>query len=115
DEVFATLQSTFGAYYVNDFNLLGRVYRVQMQSDAEYRTHAEDLRHVYVRSSEGRPIPITALGETSLVTGPDLVERFNIYPAARLLGAPAPGYSSGQALAVMDQLAREHLPEGYTL
>src|SRR5690606_24638793 len=63
DEVFETLQSTFGAYYINDFNLLGRVYRVQMQSDAQYRTYAEDLRHVYVRSKEGRPIPITALGE----------------------------------------------------
>ncbi|MCK9506412.1 MAG: multidrug efflux RND transporter permease subunit [Porticoccaceae bacterium] len=115
DEIFATLQSTFGAYYVNDFNLLGRVYRVQMQSDAQYRTHAEDLRHVYVRSKNGRPIPITALGETYLVTGPDMVERFNIYPAARLLGGPAPGYSSGQALAVMEELAHEHLPAGYTL
>ncbi|MFA5496315.1 MAG: efflux RND transporter permease subunit, partial [Porticoccaceae bacterium] len=115
DEVFETLQSTFGAYYINDFNLLGRVYRVQMQSDAQYRTYAEDLRHVYVRSKEGRPIPITALGEMHLVTGPDMVERFNIYPAARLLGGPAPGYSSGQALAVMEELAREHLPAGYTL
>ncbi|MFA5630501.1 MAG: multidrug efflux RND transporter permease subunit [Porticoccaceae bacterium] len=115
DEIFATLQSTFSAYYINDFNLLGRVYRVQMQSDAQYRTHVEDLRHVYVRSKEGRPIPITALGEVRLVTGPDLVERFNIYPAARLLGGPAPGYSSGQALAVMDELAQEHLPAGYTL
>ncbi len=115
DEVFATLQSTFGAYYVNDFNLLGRVYRVQMQSEAEFRAHPEDLRHVFVRSQSGRPIPITALGEVKMETGPDMVERFNAFPAARLLGAPAPGYSSGQALAVMDELAAANLPEGYTL
>jgi HAE1 family hydrophobic/amphiphilic exporter-1/multidrug efflux pump len=114
-DVFATLQSTFGAYYVNDFNMLGRVYRVQMQSDASYRAHVEDLRHVYVRSVSGTPIPITALGEIRRVTGPDMVERFNVFPAARVLGAPAPGYSSGQALEVMEQLAAEHLPEGYTL
>jgi hydrophobe/amphiphile efflux-1 (HAE1) family protein len=115
DDIFATLQATFGAYYVNDFNMLGRVYRVQMQSDAQYRTHPEDLRHVYVRSRTGKPIPITALADIKMVTGPDLVERFNAYPAARILGAPAPGYSSGQALKVMEELAQEHLPEGYTL
>ena len=115
NEIFDTLQSTFGAYYVNDFNLLGRVYRVQMQSDAAYRAYTEDLRHVYVRSESGAPIPIQALADTQIVTGPDIVERFNAFPAARLLGAPAPGYSSGQALAVMEELAREHLPEGYTL
>jgi len=115
DDIFSTLQSTFGAYYVNDFNFEGRVYRVQMQSDARYRAHAEDLRHVFVRSQQGRPIPLTALGDSQIVTGPDAVEHFNGFPAARLLGGPAPGYSSGQALAVMEQLAREHLPEGYTL
>jgi HAE1 family hydrophobic/amphiphilic exporter-1/multidrug efflux pump len=115
DEIFATLQSTFGAYYVNDFNMLGRVYRVQLQADAEYRAHAEDLRHVYVRSESGRPIPVTALGRLEQVTGPDMVERFNVFPAARILGAPAPGYSSGQAIAAMEALAREQLPEGYAL
>ena len=115
DEIFATMQSTTGAYYINDFNLLGRVYKVQMQAEGEYRAHAENLRDIYVRSRDGRPVPITALGTLSLVTGPDIVERFNVLPAARLLGAPAPGYSSGQALEVMDQLARDALPEGYTL
>jgi hydrophobe/amphiphile efflux-1 (HAE1) family protein len=115
DEVFEILQSTFGAYYVNDFNMLGRVYQVQIQSDAQYRTHLEDLGHVYLRSKTGRPIPLTAVSTTEIITGPDIVERFNVFPAARIMGAPAPGYSSGQALEIMEQLAREHLPEGYTL
>ncbi|MDD5177252.1 MAG: multidrug efflux RND transporter permease subunit [Sterolibacterium sp.] len=115
DDIFSTLQSTFGAYYVNDFNLGGRVYRVQMQSDASYRAHIEDLRHVFVRSQLGKPIPLSALGESRVVTGADVVEHFNALPAARLIGAPAPGYSSGQALAVMEEIARESLPEGYSL
>ena len=115
DDVFSTLQSTFGAYYVNDFNLNGRVYRVQMQSDANYRAHIEDLRHVFVRSQLGKPIPLTALGEAHVVTDADVVEHFNGLPASRIIGAPAPGYSSGQALAVMEQIAKESLPEGYDL
>ena len=115
DDIFSTLQSTFGAYYVNDFNLGGRVYRVQMQSDASYRAHADDLRHVFVRSQLGKPIPLTALGDAQVVTGADVVEHFNGLPAARIIGAPSPGYSSGQALATMEQLAHENLPDGYTL
>ncbi len=115
DEVFDILQSTFGAYYVNDFNMLGRVYQVQMQSDARHRTHLKDLSHVYMRSKNGRPIPLTAIASAKIITGPDIVERFNVFPAARIMGAPSPGYSSGQALELMEQLARENLPEGYTL
>ncbi len=115
DDVFMTLQSTFGAYYINDFNLDGRVYRVQMQADAHYRTRVEDLRNVYVRGRGGEPIPITALGDPKLVTGPDIVERFNVYPAARLLGGPAPGYSSGQALKAIEEVAAQTLPDNYTL
>ena len=115
DDVFTALQTTFGAYYVNDFNFNGRVYRVLLQSDAPYRATVSDLRHVFVRGRQGDPIPLTAIAEARVVTGPDVVERFNAFPAARILGAPAPGYSSGQALAVMEQLAREVLPEGYTL
>ncbi|MGE0385300.1 MAG: efflux RND transporter permease subunit [Gammaproteobacteria bacterium] len=115
DAVFATLQSTFGAYYVNDFNLNGRVYRVQMQSEARFRAHPEDLRHAFVRSRDGRPIPVTAVAQTRMTTGPDAVERYNVFPAARILGGPAPGYSSGQALAAMEEIAAQVLPEGYTL
>lgn len=115
DEIFTTMQATTGSYYINDFNLLGRVYKVQMQAEGEYRAHAEDLGNIYVRSRDGKPIPITALGTVSLVTGPDLVERFNVLPAARLLGGPAQGYSSGEALEAIEEVARASLPEGYTL
>ena len=115
DEAYTTLQSTFSSYYVNDFNMKGRIYRVQMQADAPYRTHVEDLRNVLIRTRDGGAMPITALGEPRLITGPDVVERFNVYPAARIIGAPAPGYSSGQALRIMEELAEQELPEGYTL
>jgi len=115
DDVNLTLQSTFGALYVNDFNRGGRVYRVQLQSEGEYRAHPEDLRDVYVRSSNGSMLPLTALATFKETTGPDVLERFNLFPSARLFGAPAPGYSSGQALAAMEELAATTLPEGYGL
>ncbi|HET7131941.1 MAG TPA: efflux RND transporter permease subunit, partial [Gammaproteobacteria bacterium] len=115
DDVNVALQSTFGAFYVNDFNRDGRVYRVQMQSDAQFREYPEDLREVSVRSKDGAMIPLTAIAAVNETTGPDLVERFNLFPSARLFGGPAPGYSSGQGLAVMEELAAQVLPEGYTL
>jgi HAE1 family hydrophobic/amphiphilic exporter-1/multidrug efflux pump len=115
DDVNVTLQSTFGAFYVNDFNRDGRVYRVQMQSDAKFRAHPEDLRSVSVRSADGAMIPLTAIATVEQVTGPDFIERFNLFPSARLSGEPAPGYSSGQGLAAMEEVAAEVLPDGYTL
>jgi HAE1 family hydrophobic/amphiphilic exporter-1/multidrug efflux pump len=115
DDVNVTLQSTFGALYVNDFNRDGRVFRVQLQSEAKYRAHPEAIRDVYVRSSTGAMLPLTAIASVAEVTGPDIIERFNLFPAARLSGGPAPGYSSGQALAVMEELAEEYLPDDYTL
>jgi multidrug efflux pump len=115
DDVNVTLQSTFGALYVNDFNREGRVYRVQMQSDANFRAHPEDLREVSVRSADGAMIPLTAIATVQQVTGPDFLERFNLFPSARLFGDPAQGYSSGQALAAMEEEAARVLPDGYTL
>ncbi len=115
DDVNVTLQSTFGAFYVNDFNREGRVYRVQMQSDAKYRAHPEDLRDVSVRSVDGAMIPLTAIAAVEQVTGPDFIERFNLFPSARLSGEPARGFSSGQGLAAMEEVAAEVLPDGYTL
>ena len=115
NDVNVTLQSTFGAFYVNDFNRQGRVYRVQMQSDAKFRAHPEDIRDVSVRSADGAMIPLTAIATVNQITGPDFIERFNLFPSARLSGDPAPGYSSGQALAAMEEVAAEVLPDGYTL
>ncbi len=115
DDVNTTLQATFGAFYVNDFNRDGRVYRVQMQSEADYRAHPEDLRDVYVRSQSGTMVPLTALANMKEVTGPDVIERFNLFPSARLFGEPKQGYSSGQALKAMEEVAAKTLPDGYQL
>lgn len=115
NRVFETMQSTFGAYYVNDFNKLGRTFRVQLQSEGEYRKTPDDLKNVYVRSENGKMIPLTALVNIRQETGPDVLERFNVFPAAKVMGSPAPGYSSGQALEVMEELAHKYLPESYTL
>ena len=113
--IFQTMQSSFGTMYVNDFTLFGRTYRVNMSSEAEFREKPEDLRHVFVRSSNGEMIPLDTLLTVTRVVGPDLVERFNVFPAAKILGSPAPGYSSGQALDMMEQLTRETLGEDYTV
>jgi HAE1 family hydrophobic/amphiphilic exporter-1/multidrug efflux pump len=114
-DVNVTLQSTFGAYYVNDFNRDGRVYRVQMQSDARFRAHPENLREISVRAAGGAMIPLTAIATVQQITGPDFIERFNLFPSARLSGGPAAGFSSGQALEVMEEIAARELPAGYTL
>ena len=114
-EVFETLQSTFGALYVNDFNRAGRVFRVHLQSEAEFRAHPDDIRDVYVRTGSGELIPLTTLVTIREVTGPEIIERYNVFPSAKILGGPAPGYSSGQALEIMEQLAKETLPDGYAL
>jgi HAE1 family hydrophobic/amphiphilic exporter-1/multidrug efflux pump len=114
-EVFETLQSTFGALYVNDFNRVGRVFRVHLQSEAEFRAHPDDIRNVYVRTGGGELIPLTTLVTIREMTGAEIIERYNVFPSAKILGGPAPGYSSGQALEVMERLARETLPDGYAL
>lgn len=113
--IFSAMQSTFGSYYVNDFTYAGRVFKVSMSSESQFREKPEDLKQVFVRTAEGKMIPLSTLITTKRILGPDLVDRFNIYPAAKLLGGPAPGYSSGQAIAVMEQVAAEVLPEDYTL
>ncbi|MDE1713973.1 multidrug efflux RND transporter permease subunit, partial (plasmid) [Chromobacterium amazonense] len=115
NSVFDTMQSTFGALYVNDFNKFGRTFRVQLQSEAPFRTKVDDLRNVYVRSQTGQMIPLTALVNIRQTTGPEILERFNVFPASKVVGGPAPGYSSGQALAALEEVAKETLPEGYTL
>ena len=115
NEVFETLQSTFGALYVNDFNRSGRVFQVQLQSEPRFRAYPEDIRDVYVRSGSGDLVPLTALATVREVTGPEVIERFNVFTAAKIMGSAAPGYSSGDALTLVEQLAEEHLPAGYSL
>lgn len=114
-DVFATMQSTFGSLYVNDFTLYGRSFRVNIQSEEEFRRTPEDLRKVSVRSASGDLVPLDALVSVERIIGPDLIERFNAFPAIKLMGGPAPGYSSGQALAAMEEIAAEVFDAGYTL
>lgn len=115
DDVFTTLQSTFGSYYVNDFNLYGRTFKVSMQSESEFRETPNDLRNVFVRSSNGDLIPISSLVTFERIIGPDILERFNLFPAAKLMGDAASGYSSGDALKAIEEVANQVLPDGYTV
>ena len=115
NEVFTIMQSTFGSLYVNDFTLFGRSYRVNLQSESEFRRSPEDLRHVFVRSNDGNLVPLDALLNVKRTMGPDLVERFNVFPAAKILGEPAPGYSSAQAIAAMQAVSQEVLDNNYSL
>ncbi len=114
-DVFDAMQATFGALYVNDFNKLGRTFKVQLQSEAEFRARPEDLRKVFVRSNRGEMIPLTALVKIEQTVGAEVVERYNVFPAAKLIGNPAPGYSSGQALSAMEEVAAQVLGEDYAL
>ncbi len=107
--VFDTMQATFGQVYVNDFNQFGRTYRVQVQAEADYRAHPDDIRNVFVRSAEGQMIPLNSLVSVRETVGPELVERFNVFEAAKIMAQPAPGVSSGQAIAALEQLAAQTL------
>ena len=113
--IFETMQSTFGSLYVNDFTLLGRNYRVSLQSEADFREKPDDLRFVYVKATNGSMIPLDTLLNVKRVIGPDLLERYNAFTSAKVSGNPAPGYSSGQALTAMQEVASATLPEGYDI
>ncbi len=115
DMLFTTMQSTFGAYYINDFNKSGRTFKVMMQSEAAFRGMPDNLREVFVRSSSEQMIPLSSLVRLVPIVGTDLVERFNVFPAGKIVGAPAPGFSSGQALQALEELSLKILPDDYTL
>ncbi|MGY2374308.1 efflux RND transporter permease subunit [Pseudomonas sp. SDO524_S393] len=112
--VLNTLQAFLGSYYVNDFNFLGRVYQVRMQADSPFRDRPEDIGQLHVRSTTGAMIPIASLARISQTYGPDQVVRYNGFTAADVSGGPAPGYSSGQAMAAIERIASETLPAGMT-
>ncbi|BCP51436.1 multidrug efflux RND transporter permease subunit [Kaistia sp. 32K] len=113
--IFATMQATFGSLYVNDFTLYGRNFQVKLQSEANFREKPSDLSQVFVRSDSGSMIPLDTLVTVDRTIGPDLLERFNNFPAAKVMGNPAPGYSSGQALAAIREVAATALPANYTV
>jgi len=107
DQIFTTMQSTFGGLYVNDFTLQGRNWQVTLQSEGEFRSHPDDLRKVFVRSSYGEMIPLSSLVELERVSGPDILNRFNVYPAAKLLADPTPGHTTGEALTALQEVANQ--------
>jgi hydrophobe/amphiphile efflux-1 (HAE1) family protein len=112
DEVFSTLQALFGSLYINDFSKFGRVYRVQLQAEPEFRSSPQDLTRVYVRSARGAMVPLSSVLTTNDVAGPTVVSRFNGFPAVQIAGAPGAGFSTGDTLRVVRELGAD-LPEGY--
>jgi len=115
-DVFDAMQSTFGVLYVNDFNMAGRTYRVQVQSEGQFRAAPDQIGNVYVRSTTtGQMIPLRALLRVSEDVGPEQVDRFNGFLAAKVLGSGKAGVSSGQAIEAVERVAAANLPPGYTL
>jgi multidrug efflux pump len=111
-DVFDTMQINLGSLYVNDFNRFGRTYRVVVQADAPYRSRAEDIGQLKTRNAKGELVPLGSLMRVEQSFGPDRAIRYNAFPSADLNGAAAPGFSSGQAQAAIERIARETLPRG---
>ena len=109
-DVYQTLQAYLGGLYLNQFNRFGRQWRVFLQSEGEMRRSERDIGNYYVRNNEGEMVPLSALVTTRSITGPEYTNRFNLYRSAQVRGAAAPGYSSGQAMTALEEVAREVLP-----
>ena len=114
-DIYATLQSTMGSLYVNDFNRSGRTYRVQLQAEPEYRMQPEDLGDVYVRSNTGAMVPLSALSKITNIVGAEQLERYNGLLSAKVLVSGAPCVSSGEAIALTEKIAEETQPDGYQI
>ncbi|MDE5703123.1 multidrug efflux RND transporter permease subunit [uncultured Bacteroides sp.] len=110
-DVFSTMKAYTGSVYVNDFNMFNRIYRVYIQAEASYREHKENINLFFVRGTGNVMIPLTSLGTTSYTTGPGSIKRFNMFNSTVIRGGAAEGYSSGQAMEVIERVAREHLPD----
>ena len=113
-DIFSALQTSMGGTYVNDFNLFGRVWQVKVQADASDRSRVSDVYRVRLRTKDGDLVPLQAVANIELVTAPSSVIRYNNLRSVTLNGSPAPGYSTGQAIAAMEELAKKTLPAGYT-
>jgi hydrophobe/amphiphile efflux-1 (HAE1) family protein len=112
DDVNGTLQAQMGSLYVNDFNKFGRVYQVRLQADAPYRATPEDLWRLYVRNARGESVPLSTIADARATIGPETLTRYNLFRSAAVSGSAAPGYSSGEAIAALERVARETLPPG---
>jgi hydrophobe/amphiphile efflux-1 (HAE1) family protein len=114
EQVFSTLEVYVGSAFVNDFNLLGRTYRVTAQADGKFRQDIPNIADLKARNAAGKMVPIGAVTNFRDITGPYRVPRYNLYPAAEVQGNTLPGYSTGYALATMEKLAAQHLPDGFS-
>jgi len=114
DEVFNTLAATLGSYYVNDFNKYGRTWQVLMSAEPAFRKRPEDIARLWVRSTSGQMIPVSAIASVKYSAGPETLDRFNNLPAVKLFGQAAPGVSSGQAIAEVERIAQQVLPPDFS-
>ncbi len=119
NDIFATLNSTIGKYYINDFNMFGQTYKVNIRAKSEYRAGAENLSSIFVRSNTGEMVPLTSVLKLERYTGAASVDRFNLYPAAKLSGVANMGYTSGEALkaledSVFEALSKQEYSLGYS-
>ena len=105
-DIFSTMKAYLGSVYVNDFNMFNRIYRVYIQAEAPYRATRDNLDLFFVRSKDGAMVPLTALGTTQYTTGPGTIKRFNMFTTASINAVAAPGYSTGEAMAAMERIAR---------
>lgn len=111
--IFGTLQAYLGSAYVNDFSYQNRSYQVRIQADANYRARKDDIKHLDVRDANGKMVPLSSVVDVEETFGPTAIRRYNLYPSASVNGSPATGFSSGQALNLMEQLADRELPAAF--
>ena len=114
-DVFSTMKAYTGSVYVNDFNMFNRIYKVYIQAEAPYREHKDNINLFFVKAKDGVMVPLTSLGNASYTTGPGSIKRFNMFTTAVIRGSAAQGYSSGQAMEIMEQIAHDHLPDNIGL
>ena len=115
NEIFRTMQVTFGSYYINNFEFFNRTFRVISQSEQDFRKSPENLNSVFVKSKDGNLVPLSSLITFRYTTGAEIVNRFNLFPAAQITGFPSEGYSSGDTIALVEKIAQEILPQGYDI
>jgi HAE1 family hydrophobic/amphiphilic exporter-1 len=114
NDVFTTLEVFLGSQYVNDFNFLGRTYRVTAQADGDFRQDLHAIGNLKTRNAKGEMVPLSSVASFRNITGPYRVEHFNLFPSAAVQGGTQPGYSTGYGLATMEQIARANMPDGYS-
>lgn len=114
NDIYTSLQSYFGSYYVNNFNKYGRVYQVLIMAQPKWRSTPSDIEQIYVKNKTDQMVPLASLVTIKNEAGPNLISRFNAFPASKITGSAAPGYSSGEAMTAMEELAKEELPKDMT-